>query len=275
MNKALKILLPLAGGAIAAAAVTALAVAPGKASNEQKAPFMRRNFAHRGLHKLDKTVPENSLAAFRDAAKAGYGVELDVRISADGEIVVFHDAELERMCGVSGRVEDKSYSELSELSLASTGERIPRLIDVFDLIDGRVPVIIELKSGNRNRELCERTLQLMDDYYGQVCIESFDPAIVRWFRKNAPDVLRGQLACRPKKFGEGVAKPLAFIQGNLLTNFLGRPQFIAYAIGKKPLTVRLCEALGAMRIAWTSHDISCQKGNDAVIFEYFRPGREY
>lgn len=275
MKKALKIILPLAGAAAAAAAATVFAVAPGKADEAQKAPFLRRNYAHRGLHKLDKSVPENSLSAFRSAAEAGYGVELDVHITADGEIVVFHDDELERMCGVQGSIEEMTFAELSELSLLRTEERIPKLAEVFEVIDRRVPVIIELKTGKNNRELCEKTLMLMDDYGGETCIESFDPTIVRWFRKNAPDVLRGQLACRPEKYGEKTKKPLAFILGNLLTNFLGRPHFIAYGIGKKPLTVRLCEAMGAIKVAWTSHGLDAQRDNDAVIFEYYRPPRGY
>lgn len=275
MNKALKIILPIAGAAVAGAAATVFAIAPGRATEEQKAPFMRKNIAHRGLHKLDRSVPENSLAAFRDAASAGYGIELDVRMTSDGEVVVFHDDNLLRMCGAEGSVEEKTYAELCELSLVGTGERIPRFIEALYVIDGRVPVIVELKTSRYNRELCEETLRYIEHYNGDVCIESFDPRIVRWFRKNAPDVLRGQLAARPKKYGDDTNKPIAFILGNGLTNFLGRPQFVAYALGKKPFLVRLCDKLGAMRVAWTSHDMSAQEGNDAVIFEFYRPGTEY
>lgn len=275
MNKTMKILLPIAGAAAAAAALTIFAVAPGKAPEGVKAPFMRRNFAHRGLHKLDKSVPENSLAAFRAAAEAGYGIELDVHITSDEQIVVFHDDELKRMCGVEGKLEEMSFEQLSGLRLAQTGERIPLLSEVLEVVDGRTPIIIELKTGVNNELLCEKMLVLMDEYPGRTCIESFDPTIVGWFRRNAPDILRGQLACPPGKYGESTSKPLAFLLGNLLTNFIGRPHFVAYRIGEKPLTVRLCEAMGAMRVAWTSHETYNQKNNDAVIFEYYRPAREY
>ncbi len=276
MKKWLKTLLPVAGAVAAAAALTALVVAPGRSSEDQKAPFIRRNYAHRGLHKLDKSVPENSLSAFREAAEAGYGVELDVHLSKDEEVMVFHDDTLDRMCGVPGNIEEKTCWQLKQLRLAGTEETIPTLKEAFDAIDGRVPVILELKSGSNNRLLCEKTLALMDDYHGQVCIESFDPLIVRWFHTNAPDILRGQLSCEPGRFSEDTKKPVAFLLGNLLTNFLSRPQFIAYGIGgKKPLTVRICEALGAMRVAWTSHDMEQERKNDAVIFEFYRPGREY
>lgn len=278
MNNILKILLPTAGAAAGLAAAAVFALAPGKAEQGQKQPFLRRNFAHRGLHRPDRSVPENSLAAFRAAAEAGYGVELDVRLTADGEVVVFHDDGLERMCGVQGSVGEKTFAELSELCLARTEERIPKLSEVFGVFetaDSPVPVIIELKTGKRNRELCEKTLALMDGYSGHVCVESFDPTIVRWFRRNAPDVLRGQLACPAKRYGDGMKKPLAFLLSRLAANFLGRPQFIAYAIGKKNLAVRLCEKMGAMKVAWTSHGLDAQADNDAVIFEFYRPPREY
>ena len=120
MNKFFKIALPLAGTALAAAGTVAFMIAPGKAEKAQKRPFNGENIAHRGLHKADKTVPENSLAAFRAAVDAGYGVELDVHLTTDGEVVVFHDDTLKRMCGIEGRVEDKTLSGLKVLKLLDT-----------------------------------------------------------------------------------------------------------------------------------------------------------
>lgn len=108
-------------------------------------------------------------------------------------------------------------------------------------------MIIELKTGRRNDELCEKGLALMRAYNGPYCIESFDPRIVRWFRKNAKDVLRGQLSDAPASFRDE-PKPLAFALGCLFTNVLARPQFIAYGPGKKPWTARLAEAMGAIRV---------------------------
>ena len=109
----------------AAAAVPLFLLAPGRATKRQKAPFMGRNFAHRGLHSRDMSVPENSLEAFRLAAKAGYGIELDVQLSRDGQVVVFHDDTLDRVCGVHARVDEKSYDELRALGLCGTNNRIP------------------------------------------------------------------------------------------------------------------------------------------------------
>ena len=131
--------------AAAAAAVPVFLLAPGHASRRQKAPFLGMNFAHRGLHSRDKSVPENSIAAFRLAARAGYGVELDVHLSRDGQVVVFHDDTLERVCGVSGQVEDYTFQELQQFRLCGTEERIPLLSDVLGVIRGRGPIILELK----------------------------------------------------------------------------------------------------------------------------------
>ena len=141
----------------AAVGVPAFLIAPGAVTKRQKAPFMGRNFAHRGLHSEDKSVPENSLEAFRLAGRAGYGAELDVRLTKDGQVVVFHDDTLDRMCGVSARVDEKSYDELKLLSLAGTNQRIPLLTEVLETYGGRGPLIVEIKHGCRDRELCEKT----------------------------------------------------------------------------------------------------------------------
>ena len=244
----MKSLLKAAAPALTAAGTVAYLVAPGRATSAQKAPFVDRNYAHRGLHRQDKSVPENSLEAFRAAVEHGYGVEMDVHLSADGALVVFHDDTLDPDCG------------------------IPTLAEALAVLGGRVPLILEIKRGGHNRELCEKTYALLRTYAGPVCIESFDPFIVRWFRLHAPELLRGQLSLPPKDYGDSTTKLNAFLAGNLLTNVLCRPQFIAYQIGKKPMTVRLCERMGAVRVAWTSHAWDQESKNDMVIFEYYRPG---
>ena len=211
MKTALKALMYTAGGALALSGACAFLVAPGKRDKEQRAPFMGRNYAHRGLHKIDKSIPENSLPAFEAAARIGYGVELDVHLTLDDELVVFHDDDLKRICGVEGKVEEKS----------------------------------------------------------------FDPRIVLWFRVHAPEVLRGQLSTRMSSLKKSTNRVQAFILSRLFTNFLTRPQFIAYEIGRKPLTVKLCEFLGAMKVAWTSREWKTEEKNDAVIFQFYRPRVKY
>ena len=246
-------------------------LAPGSATKRQRAPFYGRSFAHRGLHSEDRTVPENSLEAFRLAAKAGYGVELDVRLSKDGQVVVFHDDTLDRICGVHARVDEKSYDELRLLRLCGTEQRIPLLTETLDVIRGRGPLIVELKNGRSNRELCEKTYAILSEYEGQVCIESFNPRIVRWFRLHARDLVRGQLATTVSDYGEAVSPPTAWLLSRCLLNFMSRPHFIAYRIGFRPLTVRLSEALGAMRFGWTARNERAERHRDAVIFEFYRP----
>lgn len=260
---------------IVAALVPVYLAAPGKASDEAKAPFFGRNFAHRGLHSRDKSVPENSPEAFRLAAEAGYGIELDVQLSKDGQVVVFHDDTLDRVCSVHARVEELTYSELRELSLCSTQETIPLFSDVLKIIGGRVPVICELKTCRRKKELCEKTYTLISHYSGSICIESFDPFIVKWFRFHAREIFRGQLAMPAQNYGGNMNPVMALALSRVFFNFLSRPGFIAYQLGPQPLPVRLSEMLGASRFAWTSHEPRNETENDCVIFEYYKPKQKF
>ena len=260
----------LAAGCLLAAPFVLLA--PGQAPEFKKALFTGRNYAHRGLHSEDQSIPENSLPAFRLAAEAGYGMELDVQLSKDGQVVVFHDDTLDRACGVAARVDELDLEELQKLSLFGTEERIPLFSTVLELVNGRTPLIVELKNGPRNDELCEKTWALLRAYPGAYCIESFNPLIVAWFRFHAPTVLRGQLAQLPEEYVRGGRKIAeALVLGNTLLNVAARPQFIAYRIGPRPLSVRFAEWLGAMPVGWTSHSRDSEAGRDAVIFEYYRP----
>ena len=252
-----------------AVAGAAYLLAPEKPDAEKTAPFRGRNFAHRGLHTKDGSAPENSLPAFQAASILGFGVELDVHLTADNKVVVFHDDTLERMCGDPRKIEDLTFEELSEFTLAHTECKIPLLTEVFEVLDG-APIILELKRGSRNDLLCAFTLALIQEYKGDICVESFDPFIVGWFKKNAPHILRGQLSCHHTQL-KNVSKPTAFMLSNLLTNFIARPNFIAYGIGKKPLTVKTSEKMGAMKVCWTSKSTVNEIGNDAVIFEHYIP----
>ena len=274
-TKALKVLLYTAGGAAALAGICAYMVAPGRRDREQRAPFMGRNYAHRGLHRIDKSVPENSIPAFEAAARIGYGVELDVHLTQDGEVVVFHDDDLVRLCGAEGRVEDKTLSELRQYKLCGTQYGIPTLKEVLEAINGRCPMIVELKKGGRRRELCRKTYELLKGYDGRWCVESFDPRIVFWFRIRAPEARRGQRATGMSELGKSPGPVQAFILSRLFLSFLTRPHFIAYEIGRKPLTVKLCELMGAMKVAWTSREWKTEEKNDAVIFQFYRPRVKY
>lgn len=250
-------------------------ILPARSMKEQRAPFARRTFAHRGLFSADQSTPENSLPAFRAAVLAGFGVELDVQLSKDKVVVVFHDDNLKRVCGVDARVDAYSFDELQQLALLNTKERIPTFSDVLAAIDGKIPMIVELKSGGDWKTLCEKTLALLTQYKGDYCVESFHPRLVRWFYQNAPQILRGQLSEAYRFSKKYVPWYQSLMMSRLLTNVLAHPQFIAYHIGPKCLSVRICEAMGAMRVAWTARPTDdhakLTKRNDAIIFEHYHP----
>ena len=250
--------------------------APARPSKQKKAPFYGKNIAHRGLFEKDQSIPENSLPAFSRAVENGYGVELDVQLSRDGRVVVFHDDDLKRVCGDARRVDEVDYEELKTLRLYASEETIPLFDEVLATIAGKTPIIVELKTGKRNKELCEKTLAALRSYMGVTCIESFDPTIVAWFKKNAPDLFRGQLAQLPIEYRKIGKSPLvSFLLGTTALNVIARPNFIAYRIGKKTFSVHVAEALGAVPVAWTSHDDKTEANYDVVIFEHYRPKTEY
>ena len=238
-----------------------------------KEHFLHLYFAHRGLHDLKSQIPENSLAAFRKAAEAGYGAELDVQLSKDGQVVVFHDDTLDRVCGVKGNVGDYDYAELKKMSLCETTERIPLFSEVLDIFrDKGGPLIVELKTGKRNSELCEKTMQHLKNFPGIFCIESFDPFIVNWFRKNAPEVFRGQLAEGPGGYPRSIPRFAAFLLSRCMLSFLNKPDFIAYEICKRPERIRKMQKKGILLFAWTSRTPDKDEAeNDAIIFENYRP----
>lgn len=250
-------------------------VFPGRSSAEQRAPFVGRSFAHRGLYTRDQSVPENSLPAFRRAVEGGYGAELDVQLTRDGHVVVFHDDDLARGTGFQGRICDLTLEEVQRLRLFGTEERVPLFADVLAVFGGKQPLIVELKSAPNAPALCEAVCRMLAEYKGDACVESFDPKIVRWFRLHDPRRLRGQLAMARRFYKAPTPAVLAFALSRLLASFLARPQFVAYGLGPKCLSARLCEALGAMKVCWTAreqdlHDRRLRE-NDAVIFEFYRP----
>lgn len=147
--------------------------------------------AHRGLWSPDG-APENSLGAFQAACQAGYGVELDVQLSADGEAMVFHDDKLARMTGAEGRIRDRTAAELGELRLAGTDERIPTLMETMAVIGHRAMVHVELKTPyGEVGPLEQRVHEILIDHSGPVCVIGFNPYSHAWFADRFPGVLRG------------------------------------------------------------------------------------
>lgn len=262
----------LAAGILLLVILYFLMILPSRGDAQMIDRFSNAYYAHRGLYNADQSVAENTLEAFKRACDKGYGAELDIRFSKDGQIVVFHDDTLKRAAGIDRPVEAFTYQELSKIPLYGTNARIPLFSDVLAAVNGQIPLIIELKSGKQNRKLCEKAYAMLRDYRGLYCIESFDPLMVRWFKKNAPEVFRGQLACSVGKAAKGLPKFVAFMASRCLFNFLSRPHFIAYElVKKKPLSVRLSEKLGAVPVCWTSNDPKDAEKNQLVIFEHCEP----
>lgn len=184
-------------------------------------------YAHRGLFDNDSDAPENSLEAFRRAVEGGFGIEMDVQLSKDGIPVVFHDFTLKRICGVEGKVCDYTCQELQEFRLCDSEQRIPRFQEALELVDGRVPLIVELKLATMDTSVCPAADKLLSEYKGMYCIESFHPLAVRWYRKNRREIVRGQLSDAFLKEGE-FNGPVCFLLQNLLFNWMGKPDFVAY-----------------------------------------------
>ncbi len=238
--------------------------------------FKEWMYAHRGLHDNGSEAPENSMRAFQKAVEAGFGIELDIQLSKDGVVVVFHDFTLKRACGRPGKVGDYTWKELQGFSLFGSGERIPRLEDVLKMVAGRVPLIVEFKIERTNLSLCPAADQLLRDYGGSYCMESFNPLAVWWYRRNHRDIVRGQLSdgfLREKEY-RGL---LGFLLQNLCLNWLGRPDFIAYN-HKYPniLSRKLCRELyKSTAAAWTIKSreqlARAKKNFDLFIFDSFVP----
>ena len=186
-------------------------------------------FAHRGLHDMKSGIVENTLPAFEAARDQGFGSELDIRFSKDMQLVVFHDDDLLRLAGDPRPVRQLTLEELKALPLGGIeGARIPTLKEVLDAIDGRVPLLIELKNGANNARLCQALMDALRDYPGEYVVEAFNPLIVAWFRFRAPQVVRGQLVGPLQSYRPTVNGIAGFFMAGLLANFVSRPDFISY-----------------------------------------------
>lgn len=240
------------------------------------AAFERWLYAHRGLHDNRTDAPENSLRAFQRAVDAGFGIELDIRMTKDRIPVVFHDFTLKRICGAEGKVIDYTYEELQQFPLCGSDQRIPRFEEVLKLVDGRVPLIVELKIEALDLSVCEAGDRLLSGYRGMYCIESFNPFGVFWYRRHRKEIVRGQLSDAFLKEGE-YKGALYFLLQHLLLNFLTKPDFIAYD-HKYPgmLSRRLCRSLYRnTAAAWTIKSAqeleAARKNFDIFIFDSFVP----
>ncbi|MBQ9374887.1 MAG: glycerophosphodiester phosphodiesterase [Ruminococcus sp.] len=183
--------------------------------------------AHRGLHNIDKGIPENTLAAFRAACDKGVAIELDVRLTKEGKVVVVHDMSLKKSCGIEADVKDFTYEQLSAFSVKKTDQKIPLFSQVLKLVDGRVPLLVEIKDGHGVGTLEKRTYKLLKKYKGEYAIQSFSPFSLLWFRIHAPEVVRGQLISRfkGKKKTKNILRRIASTA--FVCKVISKPAFVA------------------------------------------------
>ena len=288
-SKALKAAVAgVAAGAVVGAGAVALAaavVAPRRGTSVQAARWRqlaRYRYAHRGLHDAALGIPENSLAAFRRAREHGFGSELDVHLTADGALVVFHDWDTARMCGEEGVIEELTLGQIANLRLLGTDERIPAFEEVLEVYASSSeapapPLIVELKTyGNNTPELCERVMAALDASRVAYCIESFDPRVLMWLRKHRPEVVRGYLSQDFVRSPEGLPLWARVAATTLMPNALARPDFVAYR--RSDLAhpaVRLSVALGAHLATWTVRSpeqlVEDERLGAIGIFEGFVP----
>ena len=252
--------------------------APGKAVRDTTW-LKSRPVAHRGLHDVDAGIAENTLTAFRRAIAAGMPFEIDVRLSKDGEAIVFHDEVLDRLTDQTGPIRHRTAEELRMIKVAGTGDHIPTLSEVLAMTAGRVPVLIEIKAPTRKVGRLEaRVAEILRGYDGAFAIQSFNPLVVDWFRRNEPDMIRGLLACAYNDTGNFKMRRRArFTLRHMLCAPMIRPHFIAYDVNALPAVApRIARWFGLPLLAWTvaseqQRKIGAQHA-DNIIFEGFVPG---
>ena len=190
--------------------------------------LVRQPFAHRGLH--GGALPENSPGAFRAAIDRGFGIECDIRVSAEGRAIVFHDAGLDRLTGHEGRVEHTTVGQLTAIRLTGSEETIPTLRDVLQTVAGRVPLLLELKTDRKRNihKLCRAVRRDLVGYVGEVAVMSFDPRVGAWFAKRVRDLPRGLVVT------EEDARTLTGAIKRRLAFWKAKPQFLAYDIRDLP-----------------------------------------
>lgn len=230
--------------------------------------------AHRGLY--NEKYPENSIGAFKNAVKHKYSIELDIQFTKDKKIVVFHDSNLYRMTKDERNIYDVDYEELKELRLLNSDENIPTIEDVLEVVDGKVGILIEIKNSKDIFDLCEGLYSIVKRYNGKYSIQSFNPFVLVWYKNNANNVLRGQIAGLTRYSYRNLSWCKKFALKNMILNFKTKPDYIAYSIrGIDKPRIAYLRNKGIPIISWTIKNkedmIYACKYSDNIIFEGFYP----
>ena len=239
-----------------------------------------RPIAHRGLHDAALGVIENTAGAVTAAIDGGYGIEVDLQLSADGEAMVHHDAELGRLTDGEGRLDQRDSAELKRVPFRASAEHMLTLGDLCDLVGGRAVLLPELKSRfDGDPRLPSRVAAVVTGYRGPVAPMSFDPLQLRVLRHKAPRLPSGIVAAkyRPHPYWDQMPPWLRYGMGSLLPALIAHPQFVAYAIGDLPAPAPglarhvLCVPLLTWVVRTPSERQRAARWADQMIFEGFRP----
>jgi glycerophosphoryl diester phosphodiesterase len=238
-----------------------------------------RPIAHRGLHDAARGVVENTASAVAAAVAAGYGIEVDLQLSRDGDAMVHHDDALGRLTEGIGRLADLSAAELRQAPFRATADRMMTLGELCDLVGARVTLVLEIKSRfDRDDRLIARVVQVLAAYAGPVAAMSFDPYVVAGLRRAAPRLRRGIVAER--RFDHSEWRQMSPWQrrgmAHLLHAPMTRPDFVAYRVDDLPApATRLARTLGAPVLTWTVRTPAqrerAAQWADQMIFEGFQP----
>lgn len=226
--------------------------------------------AHRGLHKGFE-VPENSMHAFKRAINSNYGIELDVRLTKDEKVIVFHDKNLIRLCADRRKIRTQNYTAIKNIKLYNSNETIPLLSDVLNLVKGKVPIIIEVKNYAEVGLLEELVAKELELYKGEVAVCSFNYHVIDWFRKNRPSITRGLIFGDIKKF------EIKFFKSTFLYRFFKvKPDFISldYKL-LNTLIPMFCRRTDIPIVSWTIDSKKKRRKAirlvDNIIFENIKP----
>ena len=233
--------------------------------------FLSRSLiAHRGYYNNKKGIPENSVLAFKKAIDNNYLIELDVRLTKDQKLVVFHDDNLKRVCGVNKRVKDLTYRELLRYNLFDTTLKVPLFSDVIKLVNGRVPILIETKYHNRYGVLEKILINELSNYKGLYAIQSFYPMSLLWLKRNTKDIPIGLLS---SNFKNDLNLLKRIIGKNLILDLFFKTDFISYDVKGLPNNYLSYKRNKKKIVIWTiknkkDYDLARQY-TDSLICENF------
>jgi glycerophosphoryl diester phosphodiesterase len=231
--------------------------------------WMKGYCAHRGLHNKELQIEENSPSAFQLAIDAGLNIEMDIRITKDEQLIVFHDGDGKRMLNIDEKIENLTLEEVRSSTIGNSLDKVLTFREFLDMVSGNVGLIIEIKSTSKNERVCQICAEILDGYSGDFSICSFRPEILRWFAKNRKHFIRGQL----------IENILGSHQHSLLVRvlqsfngfaFVAKPNYLTveYHHAKKFRWIRLFDGFLCV---WTIRDRNWMDQNsekyDAIIFE--------